>query len=124
MLKINTLKELKAEQVSLRVKKSRLENDIKLGFNELKAELTSFRSISKDAEELLASKDNHFLGFSLGTLADILTEKFLLKNSGLITKFILPIIVNKATSGLVEGNKTKIVGWLSNLTNKLAGKTE
>ncbi|MFY9307911.1 MAG: hypothetical protein WAQ28_02560 [Bacteroidia bacterium] len=108
MLKINTLKELKAEQVSLRVKKSRLENDIKLGFNELKAELTSFRSISKDAEELLASKDNHFLGFSLGTLADILTEKFLLKNSGLITKFILPIIVNKQLVGWWKVTKQKL----------------
>ncbi len=124
MLKVNTLKELKAEQATLRIKKSSLENDIKLGFDDLKTELTSFRSISRNAEELLASKENHVLGFSLGTIAYILTEKILLKNSGLITKFILPFIVNKATNGLVENHKSKIVGWLSNLTNKLAGKTE
>lgn len=122
MLKVNTLKELKAELATLRVRKSVLENDIKTGFDDLKTELTSFRSLSKNAGELLASKENTFLGFSLGTIADIITEKVLLRNSGLITKFLIPLIVNKTTSGLVEGNKSKIMDWLSNFTSKLSGK--
>lgn len=124
MLRVNTLKELKAEQAILRVKQSLLENDIKLGFKDLKSELMSFSSISRNAEELLTSKENNVLGFSLGTIADILTEKVLLKNAGLITRFIIPFIVNKTTNSLVENNKTKIVGWLSKLTGKRAGKRE
>ena len=121
MLKVNTIKELKTEQSNLRFKKSLLESEIRKDFSELKAEFSSFGAISKNAEEVLVSKDNGILGFSLGSLADILTQKFLLKNSGMLTKLIVPFIVNKTTSGIVENNKSKIAGWLGSLTEKLAG---
>lgn len=121
MLKVNTIKELKAEQSNLRLKKTLLETEIKKDFSELKAEFSSFGAVSKNAEEVLASKENNILGFSLGSLADFLTQNFLLKNSGMLTKLIVPFIVNKTTNGLVENNKSKIVGWLGNLTQKLAG---
>lgn len=121
MLKVNTLKELKAQQSNLRIRKSILEAEVKAGFSELKAEFTSLKSVSKSAEEVLGSKNNTILGFSVGNLADFLTEKVLLKNSGLITKLVVPYIVKAATSNLVENNKSKIMNWLGNLTGKLTG---
>ncbi len=122
MLKVNTLKELREERTRLTLKKSGLETGIKSDFSELKSELFSFGSVAKGAEGLLASEKNNVLGLSMGTVADFLTEKVLLRNSGFITKLILPYIVKKTTSNLVENNKTKIVGWLSRLTDKLAGE--
>jgi FlaG/FlaF family flagellin (archaellin) len=121
MLKVNTLKELKAQQSNLRVRKSFLDAEVKASFDELKAEFTSVKAVSQNAGEVLGSKNNTILGFSMGSLADFLTEKVILKNSGLITKLVVPFIVKAATSSLVENNKSKIMGWLGNLTGKLAG---
>ena len=121
MLKVNTYKELKAEQTSLRFRKALLETEIKNDFDELKSDFFSFKSVTKNAEEALASKNNHVLGFSLGSLANFLTEKVLLKNSGLVTKMVVPYLIKTATNNLVENNKSKIMGWLGNLTSKLAG---
>ncbi len=122
MLKVNTLKELREERARLKLEKLVLEAGIKNDFEELKSELFSFGSVAKGAEGLLASEKNNVLGLSVGSIADFLTEKVLLRNSGFITKLILPYIVKKTTSSLVENNKTKIVGWLSRLTEKLAGE--
>ena len=122
MLKVNSLKELRAQQTSLRIRKSILEAEMKESLADLKAEFSSVRAVSKNAEDVLASKSNTILGFSLGNLADFLTEKVLLRNSGLITKLVVPYIVKAATSNLVENNKSKIMGWLGNLTGKLAGR--
>lgn len=122
MLKVNTIKELREEQASLRFRKLFLETEIKKDVDELKSEFFSFNSISKGAEEVLASKKNNILGFSLGTLADFLTEKVLLRNSGIVTKLVLPFIIKKTTSSLVENSKARIVSWLGSFTSKLSGR--
>lgn len=122
MTKINTLSDLKAEQQNLRFRKIFLESEIKKDLDYIKAELEPLKLLTKGAEKILISKDNGILGNSLGYIADFVTKNVLLKNSGFITRLIIPYLVKKSTSNLVENNKSKIVGWVGNLVSKFANK--
>jgi len=122
MTKISTLAELKAEQNRLRFQKLFLETEIKKDFDELKSELAPLKLITKSAEKILGSKDNGILGNSLGYIADFVTKNVFLKNSGFITRLIVPYLIKTSTGKLVEQNKSKIVDWVSRQVSKLGRK--
>ncbi len=124
MPKINTIEELRAEQTNLKFRGDFLEAEIKRDIEELKLELTASKLIAKKTEEILSGKGSSILGISLGYIADFITEKVILRNSGLITKLVVPYIVKKTTSNLVESNKSKIIKWFGNLAGKLAVRKE
>jgi len=121
-MKINTLAELKTEQEKLRSRKVILESEIKNNFEEIKAELAPLKLLTKNAGKILVSKDNGILGNSLGYIADFLTRNVLLKNSGFITRLVVPYLVKNSTSNLVENNKSRIVGWVVSAISKLGKK--
>ena len=123
MQKINTLAELKAAKMNLEVRKTYLEAEIKKDFEDLKAELAPLKSVTKTAETVLVSKNNGILGSSLGQIANFVTKNVLLKNSGFLTRLIVPYIIKKTTSNIVENNKTSLVGWISSLASKLTKPT-
>lgn len=122
MTKISTLAELKAEQNRLRFQKLFLETEIKKDFDELKSELAPIKLITKSAEKILVSKDNGILGNSLGFIADFVTKNVFLRNSGFITRLIVPFLIKSSTGKLVEQNKSKIVDWVSRQVSKLGRK--
>lgn len=122
MTKISTLAELKAEQNRLRFQKLFLETEIKKEFDELKSELAPLKLITKSAGKILLSKDNGILGNSLGYIADFVTKNVFLKNSGFLTRLIVPYLIKNSTGKLVEQNKSKIVDWVSRLVSKLERK--
>lgn len=122
MMKINSLSDLKIEQKKLHQRQASLETEISNGFEKLKEELEPLRSFTKSAGNILVSKDNGILGNSFGTIANFLTKNVLLKNSGFITRLIVPYLVKNSTSTLVDNNKSKIVDWVGSLISKFANK--
>lgn len=122
MMKINSLADLKTEQKRLLQRKEILETEIITGFEKFKEELGPLGSFTKGAGNILVSKDNGILGNSLGSIANFITKNVLLKNSGFITRLIVPYLVKNSTSSLVENNKSKIVDWVGNVFSKFAGK--
>jgi hypothetical protein len=124
MSRINTLKELKVEQNNLRFRKTLLEAEIKSSFDDLKSQFSSLKSVTRNTEDVLASKNNSILGASVGHLADFIAEKIIFRKAGFITRLIVPYLVKQATSNLVENNKTKIRNWFDGFTEKLGRKVK
>lgn len=122
MMKINSLAELKAEQKKLRLRKVFLETEITTNLEKVKAEFEPLKLLTKSAGDVLVNKNNGILGNSLGSVANFLTKNVLLKNSGFITRMIVPYLVKNSTSNLVENNKSEIVDWLGNLVSKFVNK--
>lgn len=121
-MKINSLADLKIEQKRLNQRKVVLETDIINGFEKFKEELEPLRSFTKSAGNILVSKNNGILGNSLGSIANFITKNVLLKNSGFITRLIVPYLVKNSTSTLVENNKSKIVDWVGTVISRFANK--
>lgn len=124
MQKVNTLAELKAEQKNLEVRRISLEREIKNDFEAIKAELAPLTSVKEGAKTLLISKDNSTLSNSIGKVADFVTNKVILKNSGYLVRLIVPFLVKNMTTNIVENNKSSIVDWVGNFVSKLKQKRE
>jgi hypothetical protein len=124
MMKINSLADLKTEQKKLLQRKMVLETEIITDFEKFKADLAPLTSFTKGAGNILVSKDNGILGNSLGAIANFVTRNVLLKNSGFVTRLIIPYLVKNSTSSLVEKNKSKIVDWVGNVFSKFMSKKD
>ena len=122
MKKISTLAELKAEQKMLRLHLTFLETEIKKEFTELKDDLAPLKMLTKGAATAFSSKDNGLLSNSFGSVAEFLTRNVFLKNSGLISRLIVPLLAKNTTSNLVENHKPEIVNWVGNMISKFSKK--
>lgn len=122
MRRINTLAELKAEQKVLRLRRTYLEAEIKKDFQGIKEDLEPLRLLTKGAKSVLVSKNNSILGTSAGLAADFITKNTLLRNSGFLTKLIVPFLIKNATSNIVEENKSKVADWVEGLISKFTNK--
>ncbi len=122
MMKINSLADLKIEQKRLRQRRVVLETTLLSDLEKLKEELEPLRSFTKSAGNILVNKNNGILGNSLGSIATFVTKNVLLKNSGFITRLIVPYLVKNSTSSLVENNKSQIVDWVGNVISKFTNK--
>ncbi|MCW3072507.1 MAG: hypothetical protein JWO44_2397 [Bacteroidetes bacterium] len=122
MRTINTLAELKEERQRLYMRKAFLETEIKTNFNEIKEQLKPFHSLAKGAGKFLASKDNSVVGSSVGFLTSALVKNVLLRNSGFITKLIVPYLAKNVASNVAEDNKPKIAGWISDMIARFMPK--
>ncbi|MCW3086191.1 MAG: hypothetical protein JWP12_3557 [Bacteroidetes bacterium] len=118
MRRINTLAELRFEQRALRSKAADLEIVIQNDLQEIKAMFRPLQLVTSGAEKVLTSHNNGILGNSAGLIADFLTRKVLLKNSGFLTKLIVPLLVKNVTSNVVDNNKETIVDWVGGLISR------
>jgi len=118
MRRINTLAELRFEQRALRSKALNLEAEIKQDLHAIKEMFAPLKMITNGAESVLVSKDNGLLGNSAGFVADFLARNVLFKNSGLLTKLIVPYLAKNFAGTVVDNNKSAIVGWVGGLISK------
>jgi len=123
MRKINTLTELKAEQKRLRLKEQVLQQEIKTEFAALKESFAPLKMLTQGVGNTLSSKDNGIMGTSLGAVAEFLTRNVLLRNSGFLTRLIVPYLAKNTASNAAENNKSEIVDWVSGLISKFTKKT-
>lgn len=124
MRTINTIEELKAERQRLYMRKAFLETEIKNSFEEIKEQLKPLQVITKGAGKLLSSKDNSIVGNSVGFLTDVLVKKVILRNSGFLTRLIVPYLAKNVASNVAEENKPKIADWISDLIGRFAHRKE
>jgi hypothetical protein len=124
MRRINTLAELKAERKALMLKKADLESEIKKDIEGIKADLEPVLIIAKGMKSALSSKDNGILGKSAGSAADFISKHTIFRNSGFITRLIMPFLVKNVTSNVVENNKSKIIDWVDHLLSKIMKKEQ
>ncbi|MCE9538187.1 MAG: hypothetical protein K8R85_03090 [Bacteroidetes bacterium] len=122
MMKIDSLADLKIEQRKLRSRRVVLETTLLSDLVKFNEELQPLVSFTKGAGNVLVSKNNGILGNSVGFIANFITKNVLLKNSGLITRLIVPYLVKNSTSSLVENNKSQIVEWVGNVISKFANR--
>ncbi|MFL5764093.1 MAG: hypothetical protein ACJ77K_09140 [Bacteroidia bacterium] len=122
MRRINTLAELKAERKALILRKAELEASMKNDIEGIKADLEPVFAMAKGAKNFLSSKDNSVLGTSAGTAANFIAKHTLFRNSGFITRLIMPFLVKNATSNIVEQNKSKIIDWVETLVSKFRNR--
>lgn len=115
MRTINSLAELKEERQRLIMRQTFLETEIKKDFQELKDQ---FKPLN-----VLKSNDNSIVGNSAGFLTEVLIKNVVLRNSGFITRLIVPYLAKTVASNMAEDNKPKIAGWISDLINKFMPKS-
>ncbi|MGZ3883063.1 MAG: hypothetical protein ACXVP0_05550 [Bacteroidia bacterium] len=122
MRKIDTIADLRAEKKRLQFHRLFLEAELKKDVAGLKESLAPLAMVTSGAKQMLSSKDNSLVSTSVGSLVNFLTRHVLLRNSGLITRLLVPYIAKNATSNLVENNKSKIVDWVGSLISKLSNR--
>ena len=118
MRRINTLAELRFEQRALRSKAADLEIEIRNDIQEIKAMFRPLQLVTTGAENVLTSHNNGILGNSAGLVADFLAKNVLFKNSGFLTRLIVPFLVKNVTSNVVDHNKETIVDWVGGLISR------
>lgn len=122
MRKVNTITELRAEQKRLQLKRLVLESEIKNGFVELKQSFGPLKMLTHGVGSTLSSKDNGIIGTSVGSIAEFITRNIVLRNSGFLTRLIVPFLAKNTASNIAENNKSEIVDWVSNLISKFSKK--
>jgi hypothetical protein len=122
MRRINTLAELKDERKRLMLKRLNLEAEIKQDMAGIRADLEPVLAFAKGAKNMLASHDNGILGNSAGKAANFIAKNTIFRNSGFITRLIMPFLVKNVTSNIVENNKSKIVDWVDDLLSKIRNR--
>jgi hypothetical protein len=121
MRRINTLEDLKSERKRLLYRRMNLEREIKADFQEIKESLEPVNFLTGGARKTLGSGKNHLLGDSIGMATNFLT-KAALKNSGLLPRILVPLVVKTVTSSLVEKNKSRIFNWIGSIAARVSGK--
>lgn len=121
MKRIDTLEDLKAERKRLLYRKMNLEREIKNDFREIKQSFEPLQLLTTGAKKTLVNEGNHILSNSMGEVANFLA-KTTLKNSGFLSRLVVPFLVKNVTSNLVENHKSTIINWLGAIAAKVSGK--
>jgi hypothetical protein len=124
MRRINTLDELRAERKRLQVYSLELENNLRSEFRMLKKDLRPMNLLFGGTRKELMEDQNGLISVGAGSLAGFLTKSFLMKRSGFLAKLIVPAMVGKITSGIVERNKVKIMDMVRVVVSKITIKRD
>jgi hypothetical protein len=124
MRRINTLDELKAERRRLLQYSHELETGLRTEFHSLKRDLRPMNLLFGGTKKELMENQNGLLSVSAGSLAGFLTRSILLRRSGFLSRLVVPAIIGKITSGLVEKNRTKIMSMIRTAASKITIKRE
>ncbi len=122
MKKIDSLVQLRAEKKRLQAKKIMLEAEIENNFNEIKHDLSPLTLIKKGAEKAVSSEHYGVVNYSISGILDFVFKKVLLRNSGIVTRLVVPFLAKNLTKNYVHDNKTKIMGWIGSLISRVAAK--
>jgi len=124
MKRINTIEELKAERKRLSAYSLELERNLRTEFRLLKKDLRPANLLFGGTQKEISQHKDALLSVGAGSLAGFLTRKFLMRNSGVLARFIVPSVVGKLASGIVERHKAAIFDAFKNVASKLSFKKE
>ena len=122
MRKINTLSDLRAEKLRLRQKQLLLEEEIKNDFESLKESFSPAQLVADGASKMLVNKNFGLMNQITNIIVDLILKKILLRNSGFLTRLVLPFIAKNTANNYLADHKTKILGWFGDLILKLGDR--
>jgi hypothetical protein len=122
MRRINTLDDLKAERRRLMAYSHELETDLRSEFGLLKKDLRPMNLLFGGTKKEIMENQNGLLSVSAGSLAGFLVRSFLMRRSGFLSKLIVPAMIGKITSGLVEKNRMKIMTMVRHAASRIRMK--
>ncbi len=116
MRQVNTVEELISERKRLKLKKELLESEIHENIVEIKEILKPISLIKNGLKSITHTKDtSDLVSNSAGSLVEMLMRNVLFRNSGLITKWLVPKLFNNAASNAVHNNKSFFLEKLADL---------
>lgn len=118
MKKIESLAELKKERVRLKLQQQALEEYIQKDIQDLKTSLEPANLIMNQVKKAFVHKEDGVMTSTVDAGIDLILRKFLLRNSGLVAKLVIPFFVKNLTSNYVSNHKSDITSWIG---NKIAG---
>jgi len=122
MNKINTITDLKAERIRLRLKSLQLEEEIRSNVDSIKASFAPLQLIKEGASNMFVNNNKGLVNVGISSIVGFLMRNVLLRNSGFVVRLILPFIAKNTANNFVAQNKTKILGWMGNLFLKAVKK--
>ena len=122
MNKIDSLADLRTERFRLRQKSFLLEEEIKNNFNELKSSFAPLQLIKDGAANMFVNNNNGMMNTGISSIVGFLMRTVFLRNAGFITRLIVPFLAKNTANNFVADNKTKILGWMSDLFLKAVKK--
>lgn len=126
MKTINTLSELHAERLRLKVQQSRFEKEIISSVEDIRNELSSYmqplKTMKDSAGKLLINDSHGIVPDVIGSLVNLIGRKLIFRNAGIVTKFVLPYMMRNLTSNFIGKNKDKILIWALELFSGSANK--
>ena len=123
MKQVNTIEELISERARLKLKKDLLENEIHENVMEIKETLKPLSLIKNGIKSITHTKDSSDLvSTSAGSLVEMLVRNVLFRNSGLLTKWLVPKLFNNAASNAVHNNKSFLFEKLADLVLTISKK--
>ena len=99
-----------------------MENEIENNFSALKESFSPAKLFVEGASKILVNKNHGIVNEVVSLLTDVVFKNVLLRNSGLITRLIVPFFARNTTNNLVQNNKTKILGWVGDLILKMGNR--
>jgi len=123
MRKVNTIEDLVSERTRLKLKQSMLENEIEGNITEIKDTLKPLNLIKNGLKNVTHTKDDSdLISNSAGSIVEMIVRNVVFRNSGLITKWLLPKLVKNVTSNAVHNNKSFLLEKLADLVLAIGKK--
>jgi hypothetical protein len=124
MRRIDTIEDLRAERKRLTAYSRQLESDLQAEFRLLKEDLSPARLLFGGAKKDIRNHSESLVSIGAGQLAGFIARKVIFNRAGLIAKFVMPSLINRITSSIVERNRTKIMIMFGTIAAKFSRKKD
>jgi hypothetical protein len=122
MKTINTIQELRAERARLRIQKDFLEEEIRGNVNDIKTWFQPLEAVRRGAGKMLINEHNGIITDSIGQIVNLIGRRVIFRNSGIVTRLLIPYLMKNVTANIVSDNKDKILTWVFSFFSKNKNK--
>ena len=114
MKRIDNLEQLKAEKKRLKLRAQTLEGNIRNDWETVKYKLAPVNLVINSFSKSLSRDKQNFVGETLNIGIDLLLRKVLLRNRGILVKWIVPYLVKNLTGNYIKDHRVDVMSWLRN----------
>jgi hypothetical protein len=112
------MQELRAERTRLRLERAYLESEIERNIQDIKHWLQPIEAVKRKAGKMLVNEHDGILSDSIGALVSLIGKKVIFRNSGIVTRLLVPFLMKNVTANVVAENKDKILTWIFSFLSK------
>jgi hypothetical protein len=108
MRRINTYAELKEERKRLKIRQSQIEFALKQDVEDIKVYFQPMQLAGNAISSFFSVKERSLTTGAINTVMNFVLRKIVLRNSGWLTRMIVPVLARKSANSLFDANRTKI----------------